>query len=99
VGGYLLAATVSGPLFGKAGDVYGRGAVLRLALVVVLGASLSCGLAWSMPSLIAFRIVQGIGGGGLITVTSAVVADVLPVAQRPRYQGWITSTTQARHCS
>lgn len=95
VGGYLLAATVAGPLFGKAGDVYGRGAVLQMALVVVLGASLACGLAWSMSSLIVFRTVQGIGGGGLITVTSAAVADVLPVAHRPRYQGWITSTTSA----
>jgi MFS family permease len=95
MGGYLLAATVAGPLFGKAGDVYGRGAVLQVALVVVLAASLACGLAWSMWSLIAFRVVQGIGGGGLITVASAAVADVLPVAQRPRYQGWITSTTSA----
>jgi MFS family permease len=93
VGVYLLTATVAGPLFGKAGDIHGRPVVLQAALVVVLGSSLACGLAWSMPSLIVFRAVQGIGGGGLITVASAAVADVLPVARRSRYQGLITSTT------
>jgi MFS family permease len=95
MGGYLLAATASGPLFGKAGDLYGRRVVLQVALVVVLVASLACGFAWSMPSLIAFRTVQGIGGGGLITVASAAVADVLPVADRSHYQGVITASTSA----
>jgi MFS family permease len=95
IGGYLLAATVSGPLFGKASDLYGRRTVLRVALLLVLAASVACGFAWSMPSLIAFRMVQGIGGGGLITVASTAVADVLPVAHRARYQGMITATTSA----
>lgn len=93
VGAYLLAATVAGPLFGKAGDLWGRPAALQVALIVVLLASLACGLAWSMPSLLAFRAVQGVGGGGLITVASAAVADLLPVVERPRYQGRITVTT------
>jgi MFS family permease len=95
VGANLLVATIAGPLFGKLGDLYGRPVVLRAALGLLLAASLACGLAWSMAALIAFRAAQGIGGGALISVASAAVVDLLPPAQRPRYQGLVISTTSA----
>ena len=63
---YLLAATVSGPLYGKLGDLYGRKIVLQAAIVIFLVGSALCGISQNMPQLIAFRALQGLGGGGLI---------------------------------
>ena len=61
---YLLAATVSGPLYGKLGDLYGRKLVLQAAIVIFLVGSVLCGLAQNMGELIAFRALQGLGGAG-----------------------------------
>src|SRR5947199_47697 len=70
---YLLAATVAGPLYGKFGDLYGRKKVLQTAISIFLAGSALCGLAQNMAQLIAFRALQGLGAGGLMVVTLAVV--------------------------
>ena len=85
---YLLSSTISGPLYGKLGDLYGRKRVLQTAIVVFLIGSALCGLAQSMAQLIAFRTLQGLGAGGLMVVTLAVVGDIIPPRERGKYQGY-----------
>ncbi len=87
VTGYLLSSTIVGPLYGKLGDLYGRKTLLQGAIVLFLIGSALCGIAQDMTELIAFRAVQGLGGGGLMVVTLAVVGDIFPPRQRGRYQG------------
>jgi EmrB/QacA subfamily drug resistance transporter len=85
---YLLASTVSGPVYGKLGDLYGRKIVLQSAIVIFLVGSVLCGIAQNMGELIAFRALQGLGAGGLIVTTMAVVGDIFPPRDRGRYQGF-----------
>jgi len=86
---YLLTSTVSGPIYGKLGDLYGRKLVLQLAIVIFLIGSALCGLSQNMDELIAFRALQGIGAGGLIITTVAIIGDVVAPRERGRYQGFI----------
>ncbi|CAG9231392.1 Permeases of the major facilitator superfamily [Paraburkholderia tropica] len=84
---YLLTSTIVVPLYGKFGDLFGRKIVLQAAIVIFLAGSALCGMAQNMPQLIALRALQGIGGGGLMVVTMAAIGDVIPPAQRGKYQG------------
>ncbi|WP_321844907.1 MDR family MFS transporter [Paraburkholderia bannensis] len=84
---YLLTSTIVVPLYGKFGDLFGRKIVLQAAIVIFLVGSALCGVAQDMPQLIALRALQGVGGGGLMVVTMAAVGDVIPPAQRGKYQG------------
>ena len=88
---YLLTAAVSVPLYGKLADVIGRKPLLFFGIAVFLLGSILCGLAWSMPALIAFRAVQGIGAGAIQPISMTVVGDLYSVAERARVQGYLAS--------
>jgi EmrB/QacA subfamily drug resistance transporter len=84
---YLLTATIGLPVYGKLGDLYGRKGVFQFAIVVFVVGSALAGRARTMDQLIAFRAVQGIGAGGLLTGVQAIVADIVPPRQRGRLLG------------
>src|ERR1700689_2616799 len=85
---YLLASTVSTPLYGKLGDQFGRKRLFLGAIVIFLIGSALCGVAHTLNQLIAFRALQGIGGGGLMVGAQAGMADGLPPRERGRYSGY-----------
>jgi EmrB/QacA subfamily drug resistance transporter len=85
---YLLAQTAVTPVYGKLGDLYGRKVVLQAGLVVFLVGSALCGLSQNLTELIAFRALQGLGGGGLIVSAQAAIGDVVSPRERGRYQGY-----------
>lgn len=88
---YMLAATATVPLFGKLSDLYGRRRVFAVAMGLFLTASLLCGLARSMPQLIAFRALQGLGAGGLLPLAFIMIGDMFTVERRARMQGLFSS--------
>src|SRR2546421_3183808 len=89
VTGYLLASTVSTPLWGKLGDLYGRKRIFQAAIVIFLVGSALCGLSQNMTELILFRSLQGLGGGGLIVLVQAIIGDIVLPRERGRYQGLV----------
>ncbi|MGW3951210.1 MFS transporter [Streptomyces sp. NPDC004752] len=89
--GYLLAVTVSLPVYGKLSDLFGRKPVLIVGAAVFLLGSLLCAGAWNMAALIAFRVVQGLGGGALQGTVQTLAADLYPVAERPKIQARLST--------
>lgn len=84
---YLLAETVATVLVGKFGDLFGRKVVFQISAVVFITGSFLCGLATDMLLLITWRAVQGVGAGGLMVTAMALIADVIPLRERGKYQG------------
>src|SRR5271155_912955 len=86
---YLLASTVSTPLWGKLGDLYGRKGFFQAAIVIFLIGSALAGLSQNLDQLIMFRALQGLGAGGLIVGAQAIIGDIVPPRERGRYTGMI----------
>ncbi|QES36627.1 EmrB/QacA family drug resistance transporter [Streptomyces venezuelae] len=84
---YMLAATAATPLWGKLGDQYGRKKLFQTAIAIFLVGSALCGMAQNMPQLIGFRALQGLGGGGLMVLSMAIVGDLVSPRERGKYQG------------
>jgi EmrB/QacA subfamily drug resistance transporter len=89
--GFLLTQSVTILVFGKLADLYGRRPVLISGIVLFLIGSTLCGFAWSMPALIAFRLLQGLGAGSIQPVATTIVGDLYTPKERPRVQGWLSS--------
>src|SRR5258707_4666367 len=85
---YLLALTVSTPLWGKLGDLYGRKTYFQAAIVIFLIGSVLAGVSQTITELIIFRDIQGIGGGGLMVGAQTIIGDIVPPRDRGRYQGF-----------
>jgi len=92
ISAYLLTSTAVTPIYGKLSDLYGRKPMLQIAIAIFLLTSILCGLAASMNQLIFCRALQGLGGGGLISMAHATIADVISPRERGRYQAYIASS-------
>jgi EmrB/QacA subfamily drug resistance transporter len=86
---YLIASTIAAPVYGQLGDAFGRRRLMFVALGVFIAASALCGLARSMDMLIGARVLQGLGGGGLMTLSQALIGEAIPPRERGRYQGYL----------
>ncbi|HYR36250.1 MAG TPA: MFS transporter [Burkholderiales bacterium] len=93
--GYLLASATIVPVYGRLGDLRGRRDLLLIALGVFTVGSLACGAAQSLPQLVAARVVQGLGGGGLMVLSQALIGELVPPRERPRFQGYFATVFTA----
>ncbi|MET7366096.1 MFS transporter [Streptomyces sp. NPDC005566] len=93
--GYLLAVTVTLPVYGKLSDTFGRKPVLVAGIILFLAGSLLCAAAWNMAALIAFRVVQGLGGGALQGTVQTIAADLYPLRERPKIQAKLSTVWAA----
>ncbi len=85
---FLITSTIATPLYGKLSDIYGRRPFYLFAIAVFVLGSVLCGIADSMYQLAAFRAVQGVGAGGLMSLALAIIGDIVPPRERSRYQGY-----------
>ncbi len=89
--GYLIAMTVTAPIYGRLGDRYGRRDVLMVALSIFAAGSALCGLASTLGMLVGARVLQGLGGGGLMVMSQALIGELVPPRERARFQGWFAT--------
>ncbi len=88
---YLLAQAVSVPVYGKLADTFGRKPIMLFGIALFLLGSILCGVAWSMPALIAFRAVQGLGAGAVQPMSITIAGDIYTLAERAKAQGYLAS--------
>src|SRR5215216_1224633 len=88
---YLLAQAVSVPIFAKFTDLMGRKPVMLVGIGLFVTGSILCGVSWSMPALIAFRALQGLGAGAVMPTSMTIIGDIYSVAERARVQGYVAS--------
>src|SRR5258708_575536 len=88
---FLLTQTAMTVIFGKLADLYGRKPVVLAGIAIFLAGSVLAGFAWSMPAMIVFRLIQGIGAGAIQPVTMTIVADLYPAHERGKIQGYLAS--------
>ncbi|MFN8023228.1 MAG: MDR family MFS transporter [Acidimicrobiales bacterium] len=87
---YIVTSTIATPLLGKLSDIYGRRLIFQTSMATFLVGSLLCGLAQNMGQLIAFRALQGLGGGAIQALAFSILGDILPPRERGRYIGYFT---------
>lgn len=90
ISAYMVALTVAVPIYGKLGDLYGRRRLMLFGLATFTLASLFCAMAQSMEQLVLARVLQGIGAGGMVSVSQAIIGDIVPPRERGRYQGYFS---------
>lgn len=90
ISAYMVALTVAVPIYGKLGDLYGRRRLMLFGLATFTLASLFCAMAQSMEQLVMARLLQGIGAGGMVSVSQAIIGDIVPPRERGRYQGYFS---------
>jgi EmrB/QacA subfamily drug resistance transporter len=88
---YMLTSAISTPIYGKLSDLYGRKLMLSIAITIFLIGSFLCGFSHNMYELIFFRALQGLGAGGIFTISYTIVGDVFTLAERAKVQGWLSS--------
>ena len=88
---FLLAQTAMTVVFGKLADLYGRKPIVLIGIAIFLVGSVLAGFAWSMPAMIVFRLIQGIGAGAIQPVTLTIVGDLYPARERGKIQGYLAS--------
>jgi len=88
---YLLIQTITIPVYGKLADIYGRKPILIIGIVIFVIGSATCGAAWNMYSLIAFRGVQAVGAGAIMATVNTIAGDIYTIQERAKIQGWLSS--------
>jgi EmrB/QacA subfamily drug resistance transporter len=88
---YLISSTIAAPIYGRLGDQYGRRRLMIVGLCIFVAASLLCAACTSIETLTAARVLQGLGGGGLMTLSQALIGEAIPPRERARYQGYLAA--------